>query len=186
MSASLTILCRCPLPRLPHPPPVVQQWLKTVLSWNYWEDPESAEEDIDDWHSVTKTEQPPVIKCAVCCLISPAVLCLTLSVFVSGDLRTASGPPDTRPRPRWTAFSLQEKKVNVMQVHLFLTTSYSIKWPGLVTLRDPPRKERHLVSNVTDKELKVDKMCEDEGRLSLSLYVIWHHKKVNRSPLFCC
>lgn len=135
ISASLTILHRCLLPRLPHPSPVVQQWLKTVSSWNYWEDPESAEEDRDDWHSVTKSEQPPVIKWAVCCLISPAVLCLTLSVFVSGDLRTASGPRDTQPRPRWMAFSLEEKKLYVIQVHVFQTTSISIKWAGLYCTR---------------------------------------------------
>lgn len=106
LPALLTILCRRLLRRRPPQlPPVRQRWLKSVLSWNCWGEPESAKEDRNDWHDVTKPQQPPDM---TCCVISPAVLCLTLSVFVFGDLRTAFGPPDTPPRPRWMALSLEE------------------------------------------------------------------------------
>lgn len=82
MSSSLTILYRCLLPRLPHPPPVVQRWLKTVSSWNYWEDPESAEEDRDDWHSVNEKRTASchqvgrVLPYFTCCsLLDPFCFC---------------------------------------------------------------------------------------------------------------
>lgn len=107
LSDVLTILCRRPLRHPPHLPPVRQRWLKSVLSWNCWGEPKSAKEDRNDWHDVIKPLQPPEM---TCCFISPAVLCLTPSVFVFGDLRTAFGPPDTPPRPRWTAFSLEENR----------------------------------------------------------------------------
>lgn len=107
LSAVLTILCRRPLRHPPHLPPVRQRWPKSVLSWNCWGEPKSAKEDRNDWHDVIKPQQPPEM---TCCVISPAVLCLNPSVFVFGDLRTAFGPPDTPPRPRWTAFSLEENR----------------------------------------------------------------------------
>lgn len=108
LSVLLTILCRRLLRHPPpHLPPGRQRWLKSVLSWNCWGEPESAKEDRNDWHNVIKPQQPSEM---TCCVISPAVLCLTLSVFVFGDLRTAFGPPDTRPRPRWMAFSLEENR----------------------------------------------------------------------------
>lgn len=107
LSALLTILCRRPLRHPPLLPRVRQRWLKSVWSWNCWGAPESAKEDRNDWQGVIKPQQPPEM---TCCVISPAVLCSTLSVFVFGDLRTAFGPPDTPPRPHWRAFSLEENR----------------------------------------------------------------------------
>lgn len=72
MPASLTILCRCLLPRPPHLPPVPRRWLKSVLFWNCWGEPESAEEDRDDWHGLIKTPTSLLKWRVTCCsLLDP-------------------------------------------------------------------------------------------------------------------
>lgn len=50
--------------------------------------------------------------CAIYWFISPVLLCWILSsVFVFEALHTSFVPPDTLPRPHWTAFSPLEKQV---------------------------------------------------------------------------
>lgn len=140
LDGSLTILCRRLPPRRPRLPPVLRRWLKSVWSWSCWGEPESAEEGREDWPSVIKKQNKnnPIASSQEG--ISPAALCWSLSPCVSGDLRTASGPPGTPPQPRWTASPLEDQRIALCysrQVCVFQTT-----WPRLATLKDPRGGDR--------------------------------------------